>query len=51
VLAVCSLMAPLDLLWQLVLAMRCCLGQAEEVFLQGDTHVPVAELTVASECS
>lgn len=49
--AVHSLMAPLDLLWQPVLAAWCCLGQAEAAFLQGDTRVLVAEPAVASKPS
>lgn len=50
-LAVLSLMAPLDLLWQPVPAVWCCLGQAEGAFLRGETRVPVAEPAVGSECS
>lgn len=46
-----SLMAPLDLLWQAVLAMGCNLDQVKLALLQVDMRVQMAETAVASKCS
>lgn len=45
------LIAPLNLLWQWMVAMRCCLRRVEGDFLQRDMCVIVVVTAVARECS